>query len=467
MRVLLLRPRAHERFGLGPFFRVEPLGLEYLGAALRGAGHTVELRDLRLDRGFGRDRPDVVGISCIHTLDVPETLALSRHVKARWPGAFVVVGGHAAASDPAAFAGPDVDAVCLGAGERTLPRLVAALERGPLTESISGFKLRGRDLSRAPSTEDEDGIEPALAPARDLVDRYRKSYRCVHRSPIWAVETGRGCPFRCSFCAVGRADSYRPRDIEAVCRDFESVGGDVFVIDDLFFYPRERSRELAAALATRNLKKRWLLVQTRADTVARSADVLEAWRPLAERFDLFFGFEAATDAALSALQKDATVSDSEDAVRLSRSLGFGVTGNFVVDPDWDESDFESLWSLLDRLQLDRVGFTVLTPLPGTDYYDRTRARLAEKDFARFDMHHVLWEPKLGRRRFYELMVQSWKRNVLASGHASRRWLRWFRGIGPREAWALAGVLWRTQRMMNVDAYLDETFPLELPAVLSE
>ena len=34
MNVLLLRPDpGHEKFGLGPFFRVEPLGLEYIGAA--------------------------------------------------------------------------------------------------------------------------------------------------------------------------------------------------------------------------------------------------------------------------------------------------------------------------------------------------------------------------------------------------------------------------------------------------
>ncbi|MBK8995642.1 MAG: cobalamin-dependent protein [Myxococcales bacterium] len=466
MRALLLRPAARERFGLGPFFRVEPLGLEYLAAALRQAGHQAEIRDLRLGSDLGRERPGLVGISCIHTLDVPETRALARRVKARWPGTFVMVGGHAAAADPEAFSAPEIDAVGLGAGERSVPRLAAALARGEGLSGLSGFRLRGRDLARATSA-DEDGLDPSLLPARELVAGYRKHYRCVHRSPIWALETGRGCPFRCSFCSVGRADSYRPRDIDAVCRDFAEVGGDVFVIDDLFFYPRDRSRELAQELRKRGVKKRWILVQTRADTVARSADVLEAWRPLAERFDLFFGFEAATDRALSALQKDATIADSEEAVRLCRSLEFGVTGNFVVDPDWGEGDFEDLWALLDRLRLDRVGFTVLTPLPGTGYYEREKARLAEQDFSRFDMHHVLWEPRLGRRRFYELMVQSWKKNVLSSGNASRRWLRWFRGIGVRDALALAGVLYRTQRLMDVDAYLDDTFPLELPAVLTE
>ena len=48
MNILLLRPApSNERFGLGPFFRIEPLGMEYIAAALEARGHRVTLRDLR------------------------------------------------------------------------------------------------------------------------------------------------------------------------------------------------------------------------------------------------------------------------------------------------------------------------------------------------------------------------------------------------------------------------------------
>lgn len=46
MRVLLLRPvPGNERFGLGPFFRIEPLGMEYIAAALEARGHHITLVD--------------------------------------------------------------------------------------------------------------------------------------------------------------------------------------------------------------------------------------------------------------------------------------------------------------------------------------------------------------------------------------------------------------------------------------
>ncbi len=53
MHVLLLRPvPGNDRFGLGPFFRIEPLGLEYVAAALEAQGHRTTVADLRYSRSL-------------------------------------------------------------------------------------------------------------------------------------------------------------------------------------------------------------------------------------------------------------------------------------------------------------------------------------------------------------------------------------------------------------------------------
>ena len=107
MNVLLLRPvPGNERFGLGPFFRIEPLGMEYIAAALEARGHRVTLADLRFSRSLAAQmrtaRPALVGIAAMHALETDE-VARARAAGARAVADVpIVVGGHTAAAYPGA-----------------------------------------------------------------------------------------------------------------------------------------------------------------------------------------------------------------------------------------------------------------------------------------------------------------------------------------------------------------------------
>jgi hypothetical protein len=86
MHVLLLRPiPSNERFGLGPFFRIEPLGMEYIATALEARGHQVTIADLRfsrsVERHLRRHRPGLVGIAGMHALESDKVLDLAAHVR--------------------------------------------------------------------------------------------------------------------------------------------------------------------------------------------------------------------------------------------------------------------------------------------------------------------------------------------------------------------------------------------------
>src|SRR5438552_8751465 len=103
MNVLLLRPDpGNERFGLGPFFRVEHLGLEYVASALRARGHAPSIADLRFGGSVAswtrKARPRLVGISCMHALEYDRVIDTARQVRRAWPEASILVGGHAAAA---------------------------------------------------------------------------------------------------------------------------------------------------------------------------------------------------------------------------------------------------------------------------------------------------------------------------------------------------------------------------------
>src|ERR1700704_3957835 len=105
MNVLLLRPvPGNERFGLGPFFRIEPLGMEYIAAALEARGHRVTLADLRFSRPLAAElraaQPAIVGIAAMHALETDEVVELARRVRAVAPEVPIIIGGHTAAAYP-------------------------------------------------------------------------------------------------------------------------------------------------------------------------------------------------------------------------------------------------------------------------------------------------------------------------------------------------------------------------------
>src|SRR4051812_15714598 len=345
MNVLLLRPvPSNERFGLGPFFRIEPLGMEYIAAALEARGHRVTLADLRFTSPVAAQirgsRPSLVGIAAMHALETDEVVDLVRRVRALAPEVPIIVGGHTAAAYPEPFLVAETTAVVLDDGEKTLPDVCDAIERRVPLTAVGGLALRGAD-GEVMKTAGESGtleLDDVPLPARHHVDPWRKEYACLAHRPAYLVETARGCPFRCSFCSIWQlhARAVRERAIDSVCRDFAAVGDHIFVADDLFWHHPSRSLELARELRRRGVRKQWMLVQSRTDLVGRHPELLEAWRPLAAGFDIFFGLEAATDEGLDGLTKDATVAETMQGVGVAREHKYGVTGNFVVDPAWTE-----------------------------------------------------------------------------------------------------------------------------------
>jgi len=462
MNVLLLRPDpGHEKFGLGPFFRVEPLGLEYIGAALLAHDHRVTIADLRFAPSAAswvrQSRPRLVGISCLHALEYDRIVATAALVRRAAPEAFIVVGGHAAASYSAPLEHDLIDAVCLDDGEEVMPALAAALERGSRLMDVPALRLRTRDgWITTPPLGERTSLDLVRLPARELVSRHRSGYHCLLFKPVWLVETARGCPHRCSFCSVWQfyGRTCRERDLAAVVEDFAAAGDSVFVADDLFWYNRERSLELARALKKKGVFKRWILVQTRTDLICRSHDLMEAWRPLAKDFDIFLGLEGASDRSLAGITKDAGIAESVEAVRIARELKYGINGNFVIDQDWGEDEFGELWSFVAEHGLQRAGFTILTPLPGTEFYQEQAGRMADQPWSNFDMHHLLREPRLGAKRFLELYAETWRRSILnTSGEKSL--FDWIRQVKPSQIPYIIRVLWSTQRMMKPAAYLKE------------
>ncbi len=470
VKVLLVKPRhldAH--FGLAPFFRTEPLGLEYISSALTAHGHQVRIVDMCFERRSMKRilcsfRPQVVGISCLHILDVAATLHHAEEIKRADASIFVAVGGHSIASFPEALEHAQgdqtrgIDAICTGEGESNMLALCEALENQQPLQQVPSLLLPNGEggFTATGAAHQWLEMEHVHPPDRAAVQAYRKNYVCLNYMPVWTLETTRGCRHRCKFCSVWQfyKGTCRYHSAENVRADFQRIGKNVFVIDDLFWADPERSQELGNALLASGERKNWMLVQSRVDLVSRSAELLRLWRPLAKNFDIFFGFESPTRKGLDSLHKGSDVAKTLEAVRVARDCGFGVTGNFIIDPDFTEEDFHELWDFIETHKLFRVGFTILTPLPGTQYFEQSRERLQVLDWSQYDLHHLLWKPRLPVERFFELYCETWRRTVLnAAGR--KKWWQWLPQVDVRHIGHMARILIRSQQLMNPQAYLDQ------------
>jgi radical SAM superfamily enzyme YgiQ (UPF0313 family) len=145
MKVLLVHPSSLMYSDV--YLRLEPLGLEQVGGALRKAGHDVRLIDLQIfrHRDFLRRldqwRPDAVAFSLNYLANIPEVLDLARATRERLPDAFVFAGGHSVsfiAAEVLKHADGAIDCILRGEGEAAAPQLLAAFRDGDVSETTAG-----------------------------------------------------------------------------------------------------------------------------------------------------------------------------------------------------------------------------------------------------------------------------------------------------------------------------------------
>ena len=416
MKVAFLKPPIGGILGLEMLTFVEPLGLICVAGGLEDAGHECRIFDLRIDgeaegleqcRRFG---PDVVGLQCNFTTERFRALRLAARVRELLPEAYVVLGGHDASRAPEWFADPAFDAIAVGDGEEILPPLVEALTRGGDLERVPGLVLNrdGRQVAtgHAPARRELDTLP---MPARHLISRYAPHYYINFRKPLALFETARGCPFKCNFCSVWKfhESTFREKSPARVVEELREIEApNVFITDDIFWMNVRRGEELAHAIISAGIKK-YFTVQTRTDIICKFPHLIELWKECGS-LSIFLGLEAVTDAGLSAVNKKNTAANNERALGILKDLGVGFTPNFIVDPAWDRADFATLRDYVERTGAYNSGFSVLTPLPGTDLWETSRSELTTRNWEMFDILHSVLPTTLPLDEFYDEYAKLWR-----------------------------------------------------------
>jgi radical SAM superfamily enzyme YgiQ (UPF0313 family) len=420
VKVLLVYPPSVPGvIGAGVFYITEPLGLEMIAAPLQGR-HEVRILDLRLEDDLAgvleRFQPDLVGVTAL-TVEVYRAQAVLQTVRRVCPGAVTIVGGQHATAKPDDFDRPSVDLVCLGEGVETLAEVAEVLGARGDFRSVPGLAVRrdGGLEQTAPRPPVRD-LDRLPLPARHLTASYRSGYFRGTWRPYASMMTSRGCPFRCRFCAVWKTEAggYRVRSPGAVLRELRTIAEPhVSISDDNFLHNTRRAEEICDRVLAEGIEKTFKLVG-RADTIVRRPDLVEKWRRAGMEI-MLVGFEGFRDEDLRSLNKRTSAAQNRSAIRILHDQGVTISAHFIVDPDFDEEDFEALGDFVEEMELRQPVFCILTPLPGTDLYEETSHLLTTENYEMFDLSHSVLPTRLPLDRFYESYMNLYRRAYLGEG----------------------------------------------------
>jgi radical SAM superfamily enzyme YgiQ (UPF0313 family) len=374
MNILLVAPASagwrhigRNRVFSGRTFRFSLLSLLTV-AAETPAGHGLTIVDEQVDDVPWDADWGLVGISCM-TAAAPRAYEIAGRFRER--GVPVVLGGMHPTFRPEE-ALEHADAVVVGEAEGVWPRVV---------EDVRGGRLR--PVYRNESPPSLAGLKPV--PRQLLAGR--------HYATVQAVQATRGCPNRCAFCSVAAANRgvFRTRPVAEVAAEVASLPQRFFLfVDDNLTADTDYARDLFLAL--RPLGKRW--VSQSALTLTDDPGLV---RLAADSgcVGLFVGLETMCGTNLRSMEKGFhRVEEYRDRIRLLHAHGIGVEAGLVFGFDHDGPGvFRSTLDALDRLEVDAIQVSVLTPLPGTPLFETMRERIVEPDWSRYDYHHVVFEPR--------------------------------------------------------------------------
>lgn len=420
MNITLIRPPAYS-VGLMGAQRVPYLGIAYIAAAARAAGHSVDIIDMcgedidRTDVILGKyityglsfqslnDRlkpSKVIGFTCMFSQDWVFNRQLIQYVHELSPESIFVAGGEhiSAIPDYCLKDCPELDICVIGEGEDIFTRLLSKIKSGDSWYELSGLVFRGAngEIHRTPRAERIKDINGLPIPAWDLtpMENYLSRGLTYHiqRGRTIPMLASRGCPYRCTFCSNNSmwGNPWMPRNPKLVADEMEDYirrySATNFVFSDLTAVVRKDSIvELCNEILNRRLDITWQLPTLRTESMDR--ETLQLMYEAGCR-ELDFAIESGSKRILSSVKKGNMPEKMVSLIKDGLSVGMNLSINMVLGlPGEGYRDF--LKSHIMAMKLAFIGLQEINafpfiPYPGSklfyDFIKMGKVRLEDRYF---------------------------------------------------------------------------------------
>ena len=372
--------------------RVFPfLGILKVAAALERAKYPVEVLDLS---GYA-NYLDVVrdhlttsdathfGITAT-TPQLPAAVQVARVLRERRPQGRIILGGTHATLVVASYKS-DTKRGRVGRAHRAMHRLtdtfdviVAGDGEVAIFEALKPGApwLVDADDKSSPLRLTNDMLDDSRPPARHLIDL--SSYRyTIDGFQATSLVAQLGCPFGCGFCGGRKSPMLRhirTRTIESIVGEMEFLyrayryTGFMFYDDELNVFKSMVALMDAIAKKQQELGVEWRLrgfIKAELFTSEQAAAMYRAgfrW--------ILVGFESGSPRILTNIQKRATLADNTRCVELAHHAGLKVKALMSIGHPGEspETIAQTKAWLMEARPAD-FDVTIITPYPGTDYYD--------------------------------------------------------------------------------------------------
>lgn len=369
--------------------RIPPIGLLSIASYLTKEGYKTPILDCRelitryphthylesLLRIVKSYLTDIIGINML-TANFNQVVDIVFGIKAVVPDIKIILGGVHPSVEPDLTLKqiPEVDALCIGAGEETMLEVAEGYE----LEYISGLKLRNRNiyLPRNPEMD----IDKYPYPDYSLVNQDWYTQMSTYTITGWGYKgisalTSRSCPYSCKFCASDWSKPFRYHSADYVvglAKHLLKLPVDVIsFFDDTIAINEQRLNEICEGFIREKIfypytHFRWI-GELRANQV--KPETLKLMKD-AGCFHIGMGLESGSDRMLREIEKKTTVEENRQACNYIKEAGLSLGVSFMMGiPHETEEDMRATIAFMKEIDCNFMGIGTFRPLPGSQYYD--------------------------------------------------------------------------------------------------
>jgi radical SAM superfamily enzyme YgiQ (UPF0313 family) len=356
--------------------------------------------------------PDIVGVTFIAS-EFDYGIEIFKTAKEFNPEILTVAGGLHTTIRTTDFNNQYVDIIAPGQSAGIFREIVIAKQKNTSINEIGGiFIKKGNDIiqTNVPVKFWNSAGDNFIMPDRSLLNRWISTYKVgKNKFPSTYLFTSLGCPFECNFCSI-----WKQFDGKFHQREIESIISEIKMLDD---YPAVRFSDantivnvefinrLFDRIMEEGIKKEFIM-DIRFDTAAKHPELINKLAKGGLKV-VICGFESFRDSELKLYNKSSSAKYIEKAINIFHDNGIMLRGNYVVPPDYGEDDFKALSDYANSHKVTYAGYTILTPMPGTPYYETVKQDIIDFDLKKYNFFNSVLKTKLPLEKFYENVGKLW------------------------------------------------------------